>query len=187
MGRYEEAFTELKRAIRLDPLSSVIQWALGFVYWMARRYDAAIEQFEKTLEFDPGFAWAHALLAWAYIGKSMHEAALTAANTGIQKLPSATVLLATLGEVYAASGKGDEAQKILDQLQNPENRQYVTPYMLARIYIALGENDDAFHWLETAYRTRAGAMVYLKVDAQLDQLRSDPRFRELMRRMNFPA
>jgi TolB-like protein/Tfp pilus assembly protein PilF len=187
MGRFEEAFTELKRAIRLDPLSSVIQWALGFVYWMARRYDAAIEQFEKTLEFDPGFAWAHGLLAWAYVGESMWEPAITAANTGIQKLPSSTVLLATLGEVYAASGKGDEAQKILNQLQNPENRQYVSPYMLARIYIALGKNDDAFHWLETAYHTRAAAIAYLKVDAQLDKLRSDPRFRELMRRMNFPA
>jgi TolB-like protein/Flp pilus assembly protein TadD len=184
MGRFEEAFTELKRAIRLDPLSSVIQWALGFVYWMARRYDAAIEQFEKTLEFDPGFAWAHGLLAWAYIGKSRREAAITAANTGIQKLPSSTVLLATLGEVYAASGNGDEAQRILDQLQNPD-RQYVTPYMLARIYVALGKNDDALHCLETAYRTRAGAMAYLKVDAQLDKLRSDPRFRELMRRMGF--
>lgn len=186
MGRFEEAFTELQRAIRLDPLSSVIQWALGYVYWMAHRYDQAIQQFEKTLEFDPGFAWAHALLAWAYIGKSMREAAISAAKAAIQMLPSSTLLLATLGEVYAASSKKREAEKILEQLEDSENRQYVTPYMLARIYVALGRKDDALCWLEKGYQTKAAWMVVLKIDPQLDNLRSDPRFHDLMRHMNFP-
>jgi tetratricopeptide (TPR) repeat protein len=187
LGRFEEACTELKRAIRLDPLLSVTQWTLGFVYCMARRWDEAIEQLEKTLEFDANFSWAHLLLGWAYLRKSVPEAAIAALRKTVQLLPESTLCLANLGEVYAAAGNGEEAQKILNQLQELSKQQhYVSPYMLARIYIALDKNDDAFHWLETAYRTRAAAMVYLKVDAQLDKLRSDPRFGDLMRRMNFP-
>lgn len=187
MGRFEEAFTELKRAIRIDPVSSVLQWALGFVYWMARNYDAAIEQFEKTLEFDTDFAWAHSLLAWAYIGKSMSEAAITAAKTGVQLLPGVTVLQAILGEVYAGANNGDAAQRILEQLQEISKQQYVTPYMLARMYAALGKKDDALYWLKTGYQTRAAWMVFLKADPQFDALRSDQRFLDLMRRMNFPG
>ncbi len=186
MGRFEEACTEVKRAIRLDPLSSVTQWALGFVYCMARRWDEAIEQLEKTLEFDPGFAPAYSLLGWAYMGKSMYEPAITNAKKGSELWPDSIVLLATLGEAYAAAGDEDEAHNVLERLQESSKRQYVTPYMLARIYAALDKKDDAFDWLETGYRTRAAWMLYLKTDARLDKLRSDLRFRELMRRMKFP-
>jgi TolB-like protein/predicted Zn-dependent protease len=186
MGRFEEAFTELKRAIRLDPTSSVIQWALGFVYWMARRYDEAIEQLKKTLEFDPGFAWAHGVLSWAYTGKSVYEPAIGNAKKGTELLPDSTVLLAILGEAYAAVGYADKAHTVLDQLQERSKQQYVTPYMLARIYAALGERDHSLQWLENGYQTRAAWMVFLKIDPQLDDLRPDARFQSLMRCMQFP-
>jgi TolB-like protein len=186
MGRFEEAFTELKRAIRLDPLSSVTQWALGFVYCMARRWDDAIEQLEKTLEFDGNFAWAHGLLAMACLGKSMHPAAITSAQKGAQLLPGSTVLLTTLGEVYAAAGKTEEAQTILNQLQELSKQQYLSPYLMARIHNALGKKDAALYWLETSYETRAAWMIFLKTDSQFDGLRPDPRFQELLRRMSFP-
>ena len=186
MGRFEEAFTELNRAIRLDPLSSATQWALGFVHWMARRYDQAIEQCEKTLEFDPVFVPAHALLGWAYLCKSMHEAAITASQRAVQLSPSDTYALSSLGEAHATAGHRDEAQKVLDQLRELSKQQYVTPYMVGRIYAALGEKDQALDWLETAYRERATLTLLLKTDPHLDHLRSDRRFQDLMRRMNFP-
>jgi TolB-like protein/Tfp pilus assembly protein PilF len=185
MGRFEEAFTELKRAIRLDPLSSVTQWALGFVYAMARRWDEAIEQLEKTLEFDANFAWAHGGHAMACLAKSMYPAAITSAQKGVQLLPGSTALLTTLGEVYAAAGKTEEAQTILNQLQELSKQQYLSPYLLARIHMALGQKNDALCWLETSYETRASWMVFLKTDPQLDGLRLDPRFHDLIRRMKF--
>jgi TolB-like protein/Tfp pilus assembly protein PilF len=187
MGRFEESFTEVKRAIRLDPTSSVIQWALGFVYWTARRYDDAIEQLGRTLEFDPGFAWAHGVRAWAYMGKCMYEAAIADAKKGSELLPGSMVLLAIRGETYAAAGIRDEAHKILDQLNERSKQQYVMPYLLAKIYAGLGRKDDAIDCLEKSYHTRAPWMVFLKVDPQLDTLRSAPRFTDLMRGMKFPG
>ena len=92
-----------------------------------------------------------------------------------------------LGELYAAAGYRAEAQKILEQLKELSKKQYVTPYVVARIHLTLGEIDEAFHWLEVAYQQRAEWMVVLKVDPCLDNLRSEPRFQNLMRRMNFPA
>jgi TolB-like protein len=187
MGRYEEGYTEIKRAIRLDPLSSVFQWSLGFIHWMARRYDHALEQAEKALELDPTFAPAHALLAWTYLCKSMPEATMAAARKAVQFSPGAVMYLATVGESYAAARDRDEAKKILDDLHELSTRQYVTPYFLARIYAALGKRDEALRCLEAAYLQRASSLVFLKVDALLDDLRSDSRFQDLLRRMNFPA
>lgn len=186
MGRFEEAFTEVKRALRLDPLASVIQWVLGCVYWMARRYEEAIEQFSKTLEFDPAFAWAHLQLAWAYMGKSDYEPAITNAKKATELLPDSIVLLGMLGEAYAAAGYQDEAHGILNQLQEHSKQQYVTPYVLARIYAALGQKEDSLQWLETSYQTRAAWTALVKIDPQLDGLRSDARFQGLMRRLKFP-
>ena len=186
MGRYEEAYTEAKRAIRLDPLSSVFQWSLGFVYWMARRHDQAIEQVEKALELDPGFAPAHAVHCWAALSKLMPEIAISAAQNALRCSPGAVMYLASLGECYAALGNRQEAQKMLDHLHDLSKQQYVTPYFLARIYAALGRKEEALHSLEAGYVERTSSLVFMKVDARLDELRTEPRFQDLMRRMNFP-
>ena len=186
MGRYEEAYTEIKRAIRLDPLSSVFEWSLGFVYWMARRHDQAIEQVEKALELDPGFAPAHAVHCWAALSKLMPEIAISAAQNAVRCSPGAVMYLASLGECYAALGNRQEAQKMLDHLHDLSKQQYVTPYFLARIYAALGRKEEALHSLEAGYVERTSSLVFMKVDARLDELRTEPRFQDLMRRMNFP-
>src|SRR5436853_4289819 len=117
MERHEEAFTELKRAIHLDPLSIIINATLGMAYWCARRYDQQIEQFEKTLELDPDFALGHAVLGYAYMHKAMHEPAIAEVRKGFQLSQGAPPFLAWLGEAYAAGGYSDDAQKILEQLE----------------------------------------------------------------------
>ena len=117
--------------------------------------------------------------------KSLHESAITSLRKSCELYPGSTPI-AWLGQVYATAGYQAEALKILEQLQELSNRQYVTPYGVGRIYAALGQKDEAFHWLEIAYEQRANWMVFLKVDPVFDDLRSDPRFRDLMRRMNFP-
>jgi adenylate cyclase len=187
MGRYEEAYTECQRALRLDPLSIPIHCVLGSIYWMARRFDPAIEQFQKALELDADFAWGHALIGAAYLSNGMHLPAIEAARRAVQLSPGSTVYLSCLGEAHAATGCREEAEKILDRLQEFAKEQYVTPYFLARLYTALGKKEKALTFLEIGYREKAPLMVWLKVDCLIDRLRPEPRFRDLLRCMNFPS
>ena len=172
--------------IRMEPILGLTNAFLGYIYLYARRYDQAIEQFVKTIELDPNSAFAHGGLGWAYRCKSMHEPAIAAWEKAVE-LWHGPSPLSWFGEAYAAAGRRDEAHKILEQLFELAKQRYVTPYGVARIYAALGMKEEALHWLETAYRQRAEWMVLLKVDPCLDDLRPDPRFEDLMRRMNFPA
>ncbi|HEY1272169.1 MAG TPA: winged helix-turn-helix domain-containing protein [Terriglobales bacterium] len=185
-GRYEEAYTEVHRALRLDPLSSITNSMVGWVYLYGRRYDQAIEQLQKTLELDPrsGISWA--FLGWAQSCKSQHESAITSLRKSSEIYPGSGPI-AWLGQAYATAGYRGEALKILEQLQELSKQQYVSPYGAGRIYAALGQTEEAFLWLETAYEQRAHWMVWLKFDPVFDDLRSDPRFQDLMHRMNFPT
>jgi TolB-like protein/Flp pilus assembly protein TadD len=185
-GRLEEAITECKRAVRLDPLALMISAGLGWIYWCAHRYDEMIEQFRKTLELDSNFAPPHWGLGLAYSGKSMHEPAIAEMRKAVELSHGSTLVVGLLGEAYAIAGYRDDAQEVLAQLEGISKQQYVTPYIIARIYAALDKSDEVFLWLETAFRERAAWMVYLSVDSRLDSLRSDPRFQDLLRRMNFP-
>lgn len=186
MGRYEESYAEFKRAIRLDPHNTYTYATFGFVCYLTRRYDEAIDHFRKSLELDPGIGQAYCGLGWAYTYKSMNDAAIEAVSKALELSPRASLFLGFLGEVHAAAGHQDEAQKILDRLQELSKTQYVSPHFVGRIYLTLGKKEEALAWLETAYRERAALMVLLKTDPRFDELRPDPRFQGLMRRMNFP-
>jgi TolB-like protein/Tfp pilus assembly protein PilF len=185
MARFEEGYTELKRAVRLDPHSLMIRVTLGFVCWCWRRYDEAIEQFEKVLETDPSFLWAHCNMGFTFADHSMYERAIAAGRKAVELSQGAPTFVAFLGYEYAVAGHLVEARKTLEQLQVLSKQRYVTPYLVARIYAAMGETDEALRWLETAYQERTAWMVILKVDTLFDHSRSDPRFLDLMRRMNF--
>jgi TolB-like protein/Tfp pilus assembly protein PilF len=185
MGRYEESCTEVRRAVRLDPLSSTFNAFLAVIYLYARRYDQAIEQCQKALELDPNSASAWGFLGWAQSCKLRHEDAIASLRKCCQIWPGASPI-AWLGEAYAAAGYRDEAHKVLRQLEELSKQRYVTSYGRARIYAALGGTDETFKWLETAYQQRDNWMVLLKIDPCFDNFRSDPRFQDLMRRMNFP-
>jgi len=187
MGRFDEALTECKRAIRLDPLSMPIQWATGWVYTMARRYDESIAALEKVLEFDPDFSSAHVVLGYPLLQKSLYPSAVNALERAVKLSPRSTMYLSVLGEVYARSRRPEEALRILDRLRELSSQQYVSPYYVARLHLALGNRDEALTLLETAYRERVPSMLFLKTDSLLDDLRSDPRFQDLLCRMNFPG
>jgi TolB-like protein/Flp pilus assembly protein TadD len=186
MGRYEEAYTECQRALRLDPMSAPIQWVLAFVYWMARRFDQAIEQVNKILELDPSFVWGHGMVAWSYIGKSIPQSAIAPALKSVQLSPDSTLALTFLGAAYAAAGNREETERILDRLHELSKKQYVTPYGLARVHAVLGHKEVALEFLETAYLERAPLLSLVRTDSLLDSLRPEPRFQDLLRRMNFP-
>jgi len=186
MGRHDEAITEIKRAQQLDPLSLIINAVVGRRFRSARRYDEAVEQLRKTLEMDPNFAVAHWLLGDAYEQKGKYESAIAEYQKGRSASGGSVYLVAALGHVYAAAGNRREALKILGELKELSKRTYVSPLSIGSIYNALGDKDQALEWLEKAYQDRAAGMTDLKLDPMPDPLRSDPRFQNLLRRMNFP-
>ena len=182
MGRYEEAYAEVVRAIRLEPDWSNTHFGLEFVYWSGRRYDQAIKRGKRAIELDPSSVQARTLLGMSYAANSMYEPAIVASREAAALSRNAPVHLAGLAEAYVLGGQKDEAHKILKELLR---QPHVSSYFVARIFAALSEKDEAFRWLETAYREHAEWLVMLKVDARLDNLRPDPRFQELLHRMNF--
>jgi tetratricopeptide (TPR) repeat protein len=185
MGRFDEAIAEGKRAHELDPLSMIINADLGSVYIFARQYDQSIEQLRKTIELDQSFYYAHWRLGMAYEMKGSLQEAITEYQKARQ-LSEDTQMLALLAHAFAASGKRDEALRTLDQLKEISKQRYVPAYGFAIVYEALGDKDQAFQWLERSYQDRAVAMSVLKVDPLLDNLRSDPRFADLVRRVGLP-
>jgi serine/threonine-protein kinase len=185
-GRLEEAIAEEKRAVELDPLSLVGNRELGFTFYMARQYDQAIEQFRKTLELDPNFTLTREFLGSAYLQKNMHMEALAEFQEALANSPDNMFTLSELGYAYAKSGRKAEAQKVLDQLNELSKRKFVPAISAVIIYVGLGEKDKAFEWLEKAYEDRSlgGPLASLKVDPLFDPLHSDPRFTDLLRRVN---
>jgi len=160
---------------------------LGIVHWAARRYNQAIEQYEKAIEIEPSNALAHGLLGHVYLCKSLYHPAVTAWQKSIQFSQGASSFVAALGETYAKAGNRDAAQRVLEQLDDLSKQRYVTPFIVGRLNLALGKKGEALACLETAYRGRDSFMLFLKVDPLLDELRPEPRFQDLMRSMNFPA
>jgi tetratricopeptide (TPR) repeat protein len=160
-----------------DPLSSPMHFALASAYCTAHRFDEAIEALARAVELESENALAHALLGYTLMYKSRYES-VEELQKGVQLSENASAIVACLGEVYAAMGKRDEAHMILEQLHRVSKHQYVTSYPVARIYMALGETEEALRWLEAAYSEHSAMMVFLK---------TDPRFAELHPRASLPG
>jgi tetratricopeptide (TPR) repeat protein len=164
--------------------------SLGSKYYWARRYDEAIEQYNKTLELDPKYPAVHDYLADAYAGKGAYKEAVTAEQKSLS-LSGDDEGAAALGRDFAAFGYDrairNQYQKNLDQLQAASKQAYVSPMYFAFTYARLGDKDHAFAWLEKAYDEHQPWLAYLKTDPQFDPLRSDPRFADLFRRVGLPG
>jgi serine/threonine-protein kinase len=185
-GRPDEAIGEFNHALKLDPLSLIINAAAGWNLYVARNYDQAIEHLQRTMELDPNFPRFHYWLGQSYVQTGMFEDAITEFRMAVSISPSSPQYVAALGHAYAVAGKRDEAQKVLDELKELSKRRYVSPFDIALVYTGLANENQAFKWLEEAYKEHAGWLVLLKVEPRLDSLRHDPRFQDLLRRMNFP-
>jgi TolB-like protein/DNA-binding SARP family transcriptional activator len=180
-GQVDEAITEVKRAIKLDPLSLVINCHLGEALYFARRYDQSIEQLRNVLEMDSNFALACIDLGRVYLQIGRHEEALAELKKGLALLGDSLESTWWIGLVYAARGNPGEARKVLDKLQEQSKHRHVSPYGIALICAALGDKDQAFELLAKAYESHDGELFNMKVEPQLDNLRSDTRFKDLLR------
>jgi TolB-like protein len=185
MERHADAVAESRRALQLDPLSLIINAVLGIHFYFARQYDQAITQYLQLLEIEPKFVVASASLAEAYLHNGMHREALRQMETTHELTANSVLTLTTLGYIYAAVNMRAAAREILEELLERSKREFISPYEIAKIFIALEEFDDAFVWLEKAFEERMGDLMYLRVLPELDPLRPEPRFTGLMKRIGF--
>jgi len=183
LEQHDEAIKEIKRALELDPLSLIINTNVAWAYYFARKYDLAIGQYRKTLEMEPDFGVARLRLGRAYLQKGMFEEAIAEFKKAVTLSDESTDMLAALAHGYAVSGRKDDAMKLLDKLKEQSKDKYVPSYELAVIYLALEDKDRALKWLEKAYEERSSYLAYIKIDPRIDNLRSDPRLKELLKRM----
>ena len=179
----DEAVRWIKRAQELDPLSLLVSTNVGQILYYVRRCDEAIAQLKMVLELDPNYAMAHQYLGQAYLEKRMYDQAIEELQKSISLSEEGPELVANLGYAYAVAGRHGEARRVLGKLLKLQNRAYVSPYMIARVYVGLGESDRAMEKLEKAYTERDSHLVDLAYDPTLDGLHSDSRYSTLLQRV----
>jgi TolB-like protein/DNA-binding winged helix-turn-helix (wHTH) protein/Tfp pilus assembly protein PilF len=186
MGEFAESFEQIKKARDLEPLSISISTSFGWRLYLAREYDRSIAQLRDTLEMDPNYEWAHLTLGQAFVQKAEYNQAIEELQRAVELSHSSPLTISALAHAYALSGNHAEALKLMAQLQARSKKQYVSPFYVAIVYLGLGKNELAMNWLEKAYADKSNGLVFLKVEPELDPLRSDPRFISLLRKLNFP-
>jgi adenylate cyclase len=156
---------------------------MGATLYYAGRYNEAIDQCRRTIDMDQNFAVAHWHLGLAYEEKQLLDAATEEFKKAVSLSGDSPLMRAALGRAYAKSQKKHEANEMLNDLNELAKRQYVSAYEVAKIYIALGDTEQAFQLLEKAYAEHSFHLVNLNVSPHLKPVRSDPRFQDLVQRI----
>ena len=183
MGDAQRSLQEIQHALAIDPLSLSINFSYGWRLYLARQYDQAVQQLKTTIDLDPDFVLAHLVLGETYEQQGEYQKAVEELNKAVALSPQSPLMLAGLARAQARVGNRPEAEKILARLSEMARRQYVSPFYIAVVYTGLGDNNLALNWLEKAYEDRSNGLIFIKVDPELDPLRTLPRFKELQRRM----
>jgi len=182
-GQLERATEEAETALQLDPVSPIFSTSIGETYYQRRLYDRAIEQHRAALVLDQAYLPALVNLGRAYAQKGMHQEARDAFQKILTYVPEDPAVLSLLAHDYAVSGEKDAARKVLAKLQGLAKKRYVPSLYIAVVYAGLGEDDQAFFWLEKAYEERCDYLVYLPSEPLGDALRGDPRYAELIHQL----
>ncbi|MEM7352681.1 MAG: protein kinase [Acidobacteriota bacterium] len=187
MGRHDEALAEIDRAQSLDPLSLIVNSVRGWTLLHARRPAAAIEQLRATLELDPSFAPAHGYLASAYLASDRFDEARAEYRLALELSGNHPRYLSELGVAEVLAGDEQEARELLEQLLQAAQEMKVSAFHIARLHLALADEEEAWEWLEEAAAERGVWILSLRVDPLFDRLRADRRFQELVRRIGLPG
>jgi tetratricopeptide (TPR) repeat protein len=171
----------------LDPTAvAVSEFDLGQVRALQGDFDAAVREWEWSLELDPSHYSSLLNLGNYYCSTGELERGLSLLERARAAYPDTPSSVSSIAHCYAASGAEREARSHLRELEAWSEREYVDPVNMALVHVALGEADEAFEWLERAYAVRAFMLVNLRKDPHFAPLRSDPRFEELWRRTGLP-
>ena len=186
-GRVEDSIVAAKRAADLEPLSWMLNFYLGFIYYAARRFRQAIDQISKALEIDPDNLANHRYLADAYAFAGQPQKAIEQCEKVIGLGRGVMSLQLPAAVTYPKAGKPGIARDLLDQAVKDWKPDGRSSFFIAAAEARLGEKDKAFEWLERAFEERAGLLIYLKIHPMFDELREDPRFEGLLSRIGIPA
>ncbi|HEY8205457.1 MAG TPA: protein kinase [Pyrinomonadaceae bacterium] len=181
--RFDDALREIKRAQELDPLSPIIGNNVSEVYLLKKDLNSAIAEAMKLVELDPAFPLAHESLGLAYLKQEHYNEAITEFQKAVELSARGSEYLSDLGLSYALAGRRAEALQILKELAEKHARHESVGQDLARVYVGLGENDQAFAWLEKDFQQRSGRLPFITWWPYFDSLRSDQRYVDLVRRM----
>jgi TolB-like protein/Flp pilus assembly protein TadD len=183
-GRNKEALEEIERARTLDPLSPVIPASRIQAFYFSRQYDRAIEECRKAIEVEPGFLIVHYHLGQSLLGKGQFPEAIAELKKAEALVGGPTpVITMALGHAYGVSGDRASALKSLAELNAMGTKGYVPALFVSAIYTGTGDRDRAMQWLQKAYDERTEYLIFLNVEPMADPLRSDPRFKDLLRKV----
>jgi len=187
-GREQEALTEAKLAHQLDPLSPITSMVVGGIHTWAGRYDEAIVACKKLANENPTFAPAHDCLASAYWGKRMYLQVIEEfrAYDQLSGDRNESEFSSALEKGFRSGGWKVAETKAIKTLQARRKTSYASPFLIATLYAELGDNDQAFQWLNIAYQEHEWRLISLKTAFTFDSLRPDPRFAELIRKVGLP-
>ncbi len=183
MGRHREAIEQCQKVQQLDPLSPFSHISLGYGFYFAREFDKAIAECRKALEMEKNSTFAYRNLGLAFLQKGETEKAINALQKAVEFSSGGLAFEAYLGFAYGIAEETEKASDVLENLEKIAEKQFVPSYNFAVIYLGLKDFDKTFEWFEKAYKERSGFMPFLNVEPLVDDLRDDPRFRDLIRKV----
>jgi eukaryotic-like serine/threonine-protein kinase len=184
--RTDEGLAEIRRALELDPLSVIMNRIYADILLDGRRFDEAIQQHHKTVDLDPNLPILHYFLGRAYVGKGMYDQAVEEFSITAELNKTPPEMVKKMKDVYAKNGWRTYVEVNLDQIMSRPAQAQLPPFVIASFYAQLDRKDEALKWLEKGYTERDFRMTLIGVAYEFDSLRSDPRFKELVRRMGLP-
>jgi tetratricopeptide (TPR) repeat protein len=184
VGRTDEAITEAEHAVEMEPVSLINNAVLISSYIYGRQFDKAVGQGRKASELDPNFPLTRHWLGMAYVAKGQFDEAISLCQRVSPEPRDAWLTVVVLGNAYAKMGRRAEAERQIAELREQAKTRYVRPYYIASIYAALGDKDNAFAELERAFGERDVYLGRMNSDPFMDPLRDDPRFKDLLKRIN---
>ena len=189
-GRAQEGIEEANRAHQLDPLSPIISAQQAQAHSYARQFDQAIEIFKKVIADNPTFGRGHSELAYAYWGAHKYPEAIQEWKTGsqLEDDKNSVEFAAAMGKGFRSGGWPGALRKGIEVslAQRNSKAEYASPYGIAQLYADLGDKERAFEWLNTAYQEHDENIIGLRTDFTMDSLRSDPRYAELVHKIDLP-
>ena len=186
MGRHDEAIARMRKSQELDPLSLIINVAVGWSHYLSRRYGEAIEQLRRSAELDPNYPVTYWILGLVLRKTGRYEEAVAEGEKGVRLSGGSPMMRAALAQTYASAGRREEALRILEDLKELAKQRYVAACFLAGIHLGLEEHDRAMDYLEKSLEEHSHWLIYLHTDPAVDGLRENPRFQALLSRIGLP-